>query len=82
MSFVVKTELLTGTDIVSLSSEEEEFNLDNASHDTDKKEPPERPRTPDTHCSICLEQLSNKCYADSCWHMFCFECLKRWSIVS
>ncbi|XP_050544206.1 E3 ubiquitin-protein ligase Topors-like [Daktulosphaira vitifoliae] len=42
---------------------------------------PERPRTPETHCSICLEELKNKCYSDSCWHMFCFECLKRWSTI-
>lgn len=43
---------------------------------------PARPRTPDTHCSICLEELTNKCCSNSCWHWFCFECLKRWSSVS
>ncbi|XP_050541731.1 E3 ubiquitin-protein ligase Topors-like isoform X1 [Daktulosphaira vitifoliae] len=41
----------------------------------------ERPKTPETHCSICLEELNNKCYSDSCWHVFCFECLKRWSTI-
>ncbi|XP_060867569.1 E3 ubiquitin-protein ligase Topors-like isoform X2 [Metopolophium dirhodum] len=35
--------------------------------------------TPDTQCSICLDDLNDRCYTDSCWHLFCFECLRRWS---
>lgn len=45
-------------------------------------ERPARPGTPETHCSICLEELDNKCHTNVCWHKFCFECLKRWSLVS
>lgn len=43
---------------------------------------PTRPGTPETHCSICLEEFTDKCYPNICIHMFCFECLKRWSAVS
>jgi len=41
-----------------------------------------RPLTPDSRCSICLDELTNSCYTNACLHLFCFECLQRWSDVS
>lgn len=73
MSLVMKSEL----DIVELSSDEDEIFLRNR-----LPNPRDRSSSPDPQCSICLDGLTNKCYTDSCWHLFCFECLKRWSTVS
>lgn len=44
---------------------------------------PERPgsKSPDQPCSICLGQLQDKSFTDSCLHMFCFVCLQEWSKV-
>jgi len=42
----------------------------------------ERPLTPDSRCSICFDDVTNKCYTNACLHLFCFECLQRWSDVS
>ncbi|XP_060857626.1 E3 ubiquitin-protein ligase Topors-like [Metopolophium dirhodum] len=42
-------------------------------------EPTGRPSTPDPRCSICLNELTNKCYTNACVHLFCFHCLKLWS---
>lgn len=33
-------------------------------------------------CSICLETITNKSHPDSCVHLFCLDCLRRWSYVS
>lgn len=74
MSLNMKTE-----PIVELSSDEDDSTQNGISNRIKR---PDRPGTPETHCSICLEELTNKCYSDSCWHMFCFECLKQWSTVS
>ncbi|KAL8605871.1 hypothetical protein ACOMHN_040515 [Nucella lapillus] len=43
----------------------------------------ERPATasPEPNCAICLGQLENKSFTDSCFHMFCFVCLQEWSKV-
>jgi hypothetical protein len=30
-------------------------------------------------CSVCLEDIQNKCVINSCRHEFCFKCLKKWS---
>ncbi|XP_025201435.1 E3 ubiquitin-protein ligase Topors isoform X2 [Melanaphis sacchari] len=73
MSLLLKSEL----DVVELSSDDESIAVL-------RNGPPVplntgRPSTPDTQCSICLDDLTNKCYSNSCWHLFCFECLKRWS---
>ncbi|XP_026806944.1 E3 ubiquitin-protein ligase Topors isoform X3 [Rhopalosiphum maidis] len=92
MSLLIKSE----PDIVELSSDEESMallsngppNTEHGSPNTERGPPnaepgppnTERPSTPDTQCSICLDDLTNKCYSNSCWHLFCFECLKRWSI--
>ncbi|XP_029348412.1 E3 ubiquitin-protein ligase Topors-like [Acyrthosiphon pisum] len=38
-----------------------------------------RPLTPDSRCSICFDDVTNKCYTNACLHLFCFECLLRWS---
>eukprot|EP00918_Siedleckia_nematoides_P096902 GHVU01212546.1.p1 GENE.GHVU01212546.1~~GHVU01212546.1.p1 ORF type:complete len:438 (-),score=49.73 GHVU01212546.1:71-1384(-) len=37
--------------------------------------------SPEPGCSICLGQLENKSFTDSCFHMFCFVCLLEWSKV-
>ncbi|CAI6372910.1 unnamed protein product [Macrosiphum euphorbiae] len=42
-------------------------------------EPTGRPSTPDPQCSICLNDLTNKCYSNACVHLFCFDCLQLWS---
>ena len=42
----------------------------------------ERPSSPINDCAICLEQLTDKSFTNSCFHMFCFHCLKAWSKVN
>ena len=42
----------------------------------------ERCRSPDPSCAICLGQIENMAYTDSCFHKFCFTCLLEWSKVS
>lgn len=42
----------------------------------------ERPSSPVNDCAICLEQLTDKSFTNSCFHMFCFHCLKAWSKVN
>lgn len=32
-------------------------------------------------CSICLEQIQDKCFANVCLHKFCYGCLIEWSKV-
>ncbi|VVC44393.1 Hypothetical protein CINCED_3A005711 [Cinara cedri] len=80
MEFTIKIEPSEGTsDLVDLLSDTE------VSPEVPALKSPERParvRTPpDMHCSICLEEYNNKCHPDICWHKFCFECLKRWSLI-
>lgn len=41
----------------------------------------ERPPSPND-CAICLEQLTDKSFTNSCLHMFCFHCLLAWSKVN
>jgi len=46
---------------------------------------PERryPRSPDWECCICLGNFVNPSRPNTCHtHTFCFECLKRWTMVS
>lgn len=31
-----------------------------------------------TNCSICFNELENKCTPNSCKHLFCFKCLDKW----
>ncbi|XP_027837429.1 E3 ubiquitin-protein ligase Topors isoform X1 [Aphis gossypii] len=71
MSLIIKSE----SDVVELSSDEESITLPR----NRLPNPRDRSSSPDTQCSICLDGLTNKCYTNSCWHLFCFECLKRWS---
>lgn len=33
------------------------------------------------NCAICLQQINSKCFAGTCYHEFCYECLVRWSKV-
>ena len=44
---------------------------------------PPRPPPPSspTKCAICLGDLVNSCYTNSCMHQFCFACLLQWSKV-
>ncbi|XP_050062684.1 E3 ubiquitin-protein ligase Topors-like [Aphis gossypii] len=63
------------SDVVELSSDEESI-----TPQTNRlPNPRDRSSSPVTNCSICLDGLTNKCYTDSCLHLFCFECLKQWS---
>ena len=41
----------------------------------------ERCKSPDPTCAICLGQIENMSYTDSCLHKFCFTCLLEWSKV-
>jgi len=62
--------------VVESSSDDEE------TMSTINTRPTERPSTPNSQCSICLDELTNPCITNSCLHLFCFECLQRWSNVS
>ena len=53
---------------------------DEKSNGKDKIE--ERCKSPDPTCAICLGQIENMSYTDSCLHKFCFTCLLEWSKVS
>lgn len=79
MSVVIKSE---PNIVVEVSSDDEEIVSSINKEMSSTVHHPERPSSPDTQCSICLDDLINKCYSNSCWHLFCFECLKRWSNVS
>lgn len=37
--------------------------------------------SPEPNCAICLGQMENKSFTDSCFHQFCFVCLLEWSKV-
>lgn len=41
--------------------------------------PTVRSSTTDPQCSICLDDLTNTCSPNTCLHLYCFECLQRWS---
>ncbi|CAH1773274.1 unnamed protein product [Owenia fusiformis] len=43
--------------------------------------PAKSPGSPENACSICLSEVTNKSFTDSCFHEFCFICLKEWSKV-
>ena len=67
------------SDVISLSKIPEEV----AASSTDKEAIPFRRRTSssgeDDNCSICLSVAVNKCFAGSCLHYFCLECLTEWT---
>merc|ERR1712226_995071 len=49
---------------------------------TPAKSEVERPSpsgSPEPHCAICLGQFENISKTDTCFHRFCFTCLKEWS---
>lgn len=52
-----------------------------ADQDGEKEKEPARAASPDPHCAICLGNLENMSYTDSCFHKFCFTCLLEWSKV-
>lgn len=37
--------------------------------------------SPEGGCPICLGKLDNTSFTDSCFHQFCFTCLKEWTKV-
>lgn len=82
MSVIIKSEPISG--VVELSSDDEETvsTLSTVNVGITNNGPILRCSTPDTQCSICLDDLTNKCHTEACWHLFCFECLRRWSNVS
>jgi len=43
--------------------------------------PPRSPSPEAKHCSICLQDVMNKSYSNTCCHEFCFGCLLEWSKV-
>jgi len=43
--------------------------------------PSARPSSPETLCSVCLDELTNPSHTDSCLHSFCFECIRQWAHV-
>lgn len=48
-----------------------------------RNEIPERSRIVNTeNCAICMDSLRNACQNNSCMHIFCYECLQQWSMVS
>ena len=54
--------------------------------DSAKPESETSPRTsnngsPDPNCPICLGKIQNKSFTDSCFHTFCYVCLKEWTKV-
>jgi E3 ubiquitin-protein ligase Topors len=79
MSVIIKSEPISG--VVELSSDDEETvsTLSTINNVISNTGPTERSSSPDTQCAICLDSLNNKCYTNSCWHLFCFECLQRWA---
>ena len=32
----------------------------------------------DNCCSICIDEIKEMCYTDTCLHRFCFTCLSEW----
>ena len=79
MSIIIKSE---PSIVVELSSSDDEM-VSTINNEIPNTEFIRRPSTPvDAQCSICLDDLTNKCHTDTCWHLFCFQCLKRWTIVS
>ena len=32
----------------------------------------------DNCCSICIDEIKEMCYTDTCLHRFCFPCLSEW----
>ncbi|XP_022181831.1 E3 ubiquitin-protein ligase Topors-like isoform X3 [Myzus persicae] len=79
MSVIIKPEHISGVVEVSSDDEEAVSMLSTINSEVPLPEASGRPSTPDSQCSICLDDLTNKCHTDQCWHAFCFECLQRWS---
>ena len=58
------------TPSASKSSEKEEKPEDIASDNLDPSD--------DNCCSICIDEIKEVCYTDTCLHRFCFNCLSEW----
>jgi len=43
--------------------------------------PPPSPSPDTAKCAICLGDLQDKCYSNTCCHEFCYGCLVKWSEV-
>ena len=51
-------------------SEDEEKTVKTVSESLDQPE--------DSCCSICIDDIKEMCYTDTCIHRFCFSCLSEW----
>ncbi|KJE93508.1 hypothetical protein CAOG_04288 [Capsaspora owczarzaki ATCC 30864] len=43
---------------------------------------PARNRNTDDACPVCLGDFVDKTMLESCFHIFCYECIRRWSAVN
>ena len=58
------------TPLTSKTSEEEEKSVKLVSESLDSSD--------DNCCSICIDDIKEMCYTDTCLHRFCFSCLSEW----
>ena len=42
------------------------------------QKPKESAEISDDSCSICIDDIKDMCYTDTCLHKFCFACLSEW----
>ena len=78
-----KSEFYSGEDRNDKTESLPNSRLENKDKDTNSKNKnDDRCNSPDPGCAICLGQIENMSYTDSCFHKFCFTCLLEWSKVS
>ena len=54
-----------------------ESSTENPKVDPDKRVSEDRELSDDS-CSICIDDITDMCYTDTCLHKFCFGCLSEW----
>ena len=59
-----------------------QYNSDNDANDSGDDNNGGSSTSGSSHCTICLDACTNKCFINDCMHHFCFECLREWSKVS
>jgi len=81
-----ETEILTSPDDTITTTEEVSrtpplITKNMSTPEKEKINSPTRSESPigDDACPICLGEITDMCKADSCFHGFCFICLKEWS---
>ena len=60
----------SGTPTTSKTSDKETDTVKRDSEDLDPLD--------DNCCSICIDEIKEMCYTDTCLHRFCFSCLSEW----